>query len=72
VSEIDEELVQELSRAAKIGESEGLRQAAKHVMEQAKDAFERFGPEHLMPVRLRHIANQLYCKANAVHPRVRE
>jgi hypothetical protein len=58
----------ELLHTHNVGISEGLRQAAEHIMQAAKDSFERFGTEERQTARLRHLANELHCKANAAHP----
>ena len=54
-----------LVNAHQTGISEGLRRAAEHIMQAAKDSFERFGPEERQTARLRHLANELHCQANA-------
>ena len=64
----DEEFEAQLLHTHNVGISEGLRQAAEHIMQAAKDSFERFGTEERQTARLRHLANELHCKANAAHP----
>ena len=64
----DEELNERLNHTHQTGISEGLRRAAEHIMKAAKDSFERFGTEERQTARLRHLANELHCQANAAHP----
>ncbi|MCC5848521.1 MAG: hypothetical protein JJU29_10525 [Verrucomicrobia bacterium] len=53
----DLELEAMLNHTHKSGIAEGLRRAGNHVMEAAKDSFERFGAEERQTPRLRHLAN---------------
>ena len=64
----DEELDTRLNHTHQTGISEGLRRAAEYIMQAAKDSFERFGTEERQTGRLRHLANELHCQANAAHP----
>jgi hypothetical protein len=64
----DKELEEQLNHTHQSGISEGLRMGAKHIMDAAKDSFERFGAEDRQPARLRYLANELYLKANAADP----
>jgi len=64
----DEELNEQLNHTHQTGISEGLRRAAQHIMQAAKDSFERFGTEERQTARLRHLANELHRQANVAHP----
>ena len=64
----DEELDERLNHTHQTGISEGLRRAAEHIMEAAKNAFERFGGADRTAARLRHLANELHVMANTAHP----
>jgi hypothetical protein len=64
----DEALEKQLNNTHQTGISEGLRRSAKHIMEAARDAFERFGGDDRTAVRLRHLANELHVMANIAHP----
>lgn len=63
-----EEIDERLNHTHRTGISEGLRRAAEHIMQAAKDSFERFGTEKRQTMRLRQLANELHCQANDAHP----
>ncbi len=47
----DKELDERLNHTHQTGISEGLRRAAEHIMQAAKDSFERFGTEERQTAR---------------------
>jgi hypothetical protein len=64
----DDELDEWLNRSHQTGIAEGLRRAAEHIMQAAKDSFERFGTEERQTACLRQLANELHVMANTAHP----
>ncbi len=67
----EDELEAGLDRSFKLGISEGFIRAANYVMEQAKDAFVRFGNDESKSGRLRNIANELHVQSHQSHPDVK-
>lgn len=58
-----EELDELLDSMYQSGIAEGIHRAANHIIQAAKDSFERFGTEERQTHRLRALANELHAQS---------